>query len=82
MNVLLYVNSQDLLHVFSLDKIHDLSAVCNYFKRLACHVDLFVFEDLPVHKPSHYSSENLIEVFVNWRMLVAKLFRLVEQVLA
>ena len=49
---------------------------------MASHENLLVLKDLPIGETCHYSSKNLVEVFVNRRVLVAELFCLIDQVLA
>lgn len=76
------INLDDAFHIFLLYQVYDLSTICHNFDRLTRHNDLFVIKDFPVNESTHDSSENLIEIFVYWRMLIAKLFRLVKQILA
>ena len=65
------------LHVLLLDQVDNLAAVCDDFERLTGHDNLFVFKDLPVLEPLHDSRENLVEVLVDWAMLIAQLLGLI-----
>jgi len=80
--VLVIVDLNDTLHVLFLDEIDDLATISYDLEGLARHDYLLVIEDLPVLEASHNSSENLIEVFVDRRVLVAELFCLIKQCLA
>ena len=82
MQVLGLINRDHSSHVLLLHKIDYLTTICYYFQRLASHDNFFVLENLPVLESTHDSREYLIEVLVNWRMLVAKLLGLIEQVFA
>ena len=55
MEVLRLIHLDYSLHVFLLDKIDDLTTIGYDFERLARHDNLFVFENLPVLKPTHDS---------------------------
>jgi hypothetical protein len=71
MQVLVIVDLNDALHVLFLDEIDDLAAIGYDLEGLARHDYFLVIKDLPVLEASHNSSENLIEVFVHGRVLVA-----------
>lgn len=65
MDVLVHVHLNYLLHVFFLNKIHDLSAAGNNLEGLAGHRNLLVLENLPVREPGHNFRKNLVEVFID-----------------
>lgn len=61
----LYIQLDQLPHVFCMHEVDDLAAFGDDFQRLTSHEYLFVLKDLPVGEACHYPSKNLVKVLVD-----------------
>lgn len=82
MQLFTIVSCYDSLHVLLLDKVYNLAAIRNDFQRLAGHDHFLIIKNFPIREPGHYPREDLIEVLVDRRVLIAQLLSLIEQRLA